>query len=306
MPGASFSLHTLAGWWWHHSRRRRDCSRVLTLVYSGYITQGGAGGALVGCHGPTAQVLLFPYTRPYNQSPINHQSPITLAVNGHLIPRHPHMRAGTLPTCPCRCSWSPPKSRAAPSSSWRRLSALLVLCQRQQNSQVQETRKTQNLEKMSGVDELSNRLSGGSDVINSPRSHPEPLLTSYACFFLHGDPPAGCDDGGLRYGKTNSRFGVLDKPLCVVSWVQRKVRAKGKRQESLLPACQVSAMITSTRRILLHKQGFVLVGAHPRIRKGERNALVSECVHNVRLSSRGIDGKKVQDKGRRVMRRMGT
>ena len=32
-------------------------------VYLGYITQGGAGGALAGCYEPTCQVLLFPYTR---------------------------------------------------------------------------------------------------------------------------------------------------------------------------------------------------------------------------------------------------
>ena len=31
-------------------------------MYSGYITQGCAGGALVGCYEPTCQVLLFPYT----------------------------------------------------------------------------------------------------------------------------------------------------------------------------------------------------------------------------------------------------
>jgi hypothetical protein len=36
---------------------RFDC------VYAGYITQGGAGGALVGCYEPTCQMLLFPYTR---------------------------------------------------------------------------------------------------------------------------------------------------------------------------------------------------------------------------------------------------
>ena len=39
---------------------RFDC------VYSGYITQGGAGGALVGCCEPTCKMLLFPYT----QSPL--------------------------------------------------------------------------------------------------------------------------------------------------------------------------------------------------------------------------------------------
>ena len=32
-------------------------------VYSGYITQGCAGGAQVGCYEPTCQMLLFPYTR---------------------------------------------------------------------------------------------------------------------------------------------------------------------------------------------------------------------------------------------------
>jgi len=35
---------------------RFDC------VYSGYITQGCTGGALVGCYEPTCQELLFPYT----------------------------------------------------------------------------------------------------------------------------------------------------------------------------------------------------------------------------------------------------
>jgi hypothetical protein len=54
-------------------RCSRDCSGVLVVAslgetrgllsrfdcaYSGYITQGGAGGALVGCYEPTAQVLL--------------------------------------------------------------------------------------------------------------------------------------------------------------------------------------------------------------------------------------------------------
>jgi hypothetical protein len=31
-------------------------------LYSCYITQGGAGGALAGCYEPTAQVLLYSYT----------------------------------------------------------------------------------------------------------------------------------------------------------------------------------------------------------------------------------------------------
>ena len=58
-------------------RCSRDCSGVLVVasleearwvlshfdcVYSGYITQGCAGGALVGCYEPTCQMLLFPYT----------------------------------------------------------------------------------------------------------------------------------------------------------------------------------------------------------------------------------------------------
>ena len=51
------------------------CGRVVTAleeaqgllsrfdsVYLGYITQGGAGVALVGCYEPTCQMLLFPYT----------------------------------------------------------------------------------------------------------------------------------------------------------------------------------------------------------------------------------------------------
>ena len=76
----------LAGWWWHHSRRRRDCSRVLTLVYSGYITQGGAGGALVGCHGPTAQVLLFPYTHCLLHSAFSYVSLNgTMVTGGHAV-----------------------------------------------------------------------------------------------------------------------------------------------------------------------------------------------------------------------------
>jgi hypothetical protein len=41
-------------------------------VYSGYITQGGAGGALVGCHEPACQMLLFPYTPSNFSYPINH------------------------------------------------------------------------------------------------------------------------------------------------------------------------------------------------------------------------------------------
>ena len=55
----------------------RDCSGVLVVasleetqgllsrfdcVYSGYITQGGTGGALVGCYELRCQMLLFPYT----------------------------------------------------------------------------------------------------------------------------------------------------------------------------------------------------------------------------------------------------
>ena len=61
----------------HQSNGRRGCSGRLVVasleetwgllsrfdcVYSGYITQGCAGGALVGCYEPTCQVLLFPYT----------------------------------------------------------------------------------------------------------------------------------------------------------------------------------------------------------------------------------------------------
>ena len=64
-------------WWWHHTRVPRGCSRGLAVasleetrgllsrfdcVYSDYITQGCAGGALAGCYEPTCQVLLFPYT----------------------------------------------------------------------------------------------------------------------------------------------------------------------------------------------------------------------------------------------------
>jgi len=65
----------------HQSRGRRSCSGRLVVasleetwgllsrfdcVYSGYITQGCAGGALVGCYEPTCQMLLFPYTHQRN------------------------------------------------------------------------------------------------------------------------------------------------------------------------------------------------------------------------------------------------
>ena len=61
----------------HQSKGRRGCSGRLVVasleetwgllsrfdcVYSGYITQGCAGGALVGCYEPTCHMLLFPCT----------------------------------------------------------------------------------------------------------------------------------------------------------------------------------------------------------------------------------------------------
>ena len=59
-------------------RCSRDCSGVLVVasleetqrllssgdtVYPDYITQGCAGGALVGCYEPACQMPLFPYTQ---------------------------------------------------------------------------------------------------------------------------------------------------------------------------------------------------------------------------------------------------
>ena len=64
-------------------------------VYLGYITQGGAGGALAGCYEPTCQVLLFPYTptasyyRGQRQSPrifaLSRTCEVGCAVAGHQI-----------------------------------------------------------------------------------------------------------------------------------------------------------------------------------------------------------------------------
>ena len=60
----------------------RNCSGVLAvtfiegamgllarfvLAYLGYITRGGAGVALAGCHEPTCQMLIFSYTQKQNR-----------------------------------------------------------------------------------------------------------------------------------------------------------------------------------------------------------------------------------------------
>jgi hypothetical protein len=49
----------LAGWRWHHSRKCGDCCHVLT-VYSGYITQGCPGGALAVAMSLRARCFFFP------------------------------------------------------------------------------------------------------------------------------------------------------------------------------------------------------------------------------------------------------
>ena len=66
---------------WGSQRSSRDCSGVLGVasleetqgllsrfdrVYSGYITQGCAGGALAGGYEPTCQMLLFSYTHSHH------------------------------------------------------------------------------------------------------------------------------------------------------------------------------------------------------------------------------------------------
>jgi hypothetical protein len=82
------------------------------------------------------------------------------------------------------------------------------------------------------------------------------LLLVPVCCSIHGDPPAGCATMGCAMGKRNSRFGILDKPLCVVSRVEGKVRAKRERQEKLLPACQQSAVIMSAASDSFTNKGF--------------------------------------------------
>jgi len=58
--------HTHCGWVVNLVIALQEAQGLLSRfdsVYSGYITRGGAGVALVGCYEPKCQVLLFPYTQ---------------------------------------------------------------------------------------------------------------------------------------------------------------------------------------------------------------------------------------------------
>ena len=74
---------------------RRSLLSRFVCVCLGYVTQGGAGGALVGCYEPTCQMLLFPHT-PFLPHPSSPHIPPFLPT---LLPYIPHIQCCPSPPC---------------------------------------------------------------------------------------------------------------------------------------------------------------------------------------------------------------